>query len=146
MEEFNQTQSFPNGNNQFTKDLQRSVKIKKNAMLFIMERKLVKYDLKGKTFLEKHLPTDISLGTTYAIKNNTIFEFWSGMTTEELPEDPKHLEYAMYKSRPLTLHHKMVVTVHNLNIGDLGGFANANQFIGMNELVSYDLQKTTIVH
>ena len=104
---------------------------------------MIKHDLKGKTFLEKHLPTDVTLGTTYAIKNNSIFEFWSGLATDELPENQEHIEYAMYKNRPFTMHHKMVVTVHNLNISDIGGFANANQFIGMTELISYDLQKTT---
>lgn len=126
----------------FYDEVSRRKKIMKNANQFILDRKLIKVQLHGKNFIEKHLPTNVVLGTLYAIKNNSIFEFNSMYANNDLPDDTARVEYYMYQSRCINIHYKSTVTILNLNIKDVGGFANANQFLDMNEMISYDMQKT----
>lgn len=129
------------------KEIDRQTKIKKNPMLFILDRNLVEYKkveegaprkVKEITHIDD-LPLEASYGTIYLIKGSTIF----GITTQEEEEfivDPVKDWRALFNDKVKAI--KTNVVSHNIFIGDINEFSNPNQFIDMDGMTSYDLNKT----
>jgi len=128
--------SNPNTNNtdfisQLLSDISKTNKIKKNAFLFTLNRNLVKYDLVRTAPLDKY-PIEIYYGTCYLIKNNSIFEFDTHPIDEcpDIRSGDKHTGF------------KTLVTVHNLDLTDVGGMNSVEAFVDTDEMTSYDLDQT----
>lgn len=119
------------------KDILREQKIKKNTKLFIIDRKLKEYHMDRESV--DCLPAEAYYGTIYLIKGQTIFQVTS-QPELELVVDFSDNWRALFHDK--VLRHKSVVNAHNVFIGDINEFANPTQFINMNDMISYDLQKT----
>jgi len=130
-----------------TAEINRKNKISRNAKAFVIDRKLVEIkitDIVGgiytprreelllKNISEQSLPTEAFYGIVFAIKNNSIIEFYNYFPTES-----RNL------FRPPETYYKGVVTVHNLDIADVADYTKSvNQFIDMDEYISYSIDST----
>ena len=114
-------------------DINKRNKINKNASLFIANYKLKELTKIKKGVSISDLPHDTQLGVVYLIKNNSMFEFYSFFCNER--RDIRFSEVP-------DLYFKCIVTVHNLNYSDIGDFVNADSFIGMDELISHDINRS----
>ena len=110
---------------QLLKDCNRNTKLCKNAFLFKLDKGLIEMQT-------KLLPICAELGRCYLIKNNTIFEFYTCFSCETQ-------SIVFTKSN---IRRKSVVTVLNLNICDMKAFSNPDVFTHMDEMISYNWEKT----
>lgn len=83
------------------------------------------------------LPTAAYYGTVYAIKNNSIVEFYNYFANEQI-----FSERTGYISEECTQFYRGVCTIHNMNISDIESFSNKTAFEDMDELISHDLDRT----
>jgi hypothetical protein len=118
---------------QLAADINRRNKIDKNSALFIIDKKLQKYDLR-KNFANDDLPSEVILGSVYLIKNNSIVEFYSHLTNDVVD--------VRFSQNP-DPYYRCVVTIHNMNRSDICDFANTNMFENMDELISHSIDRTT---
>jgi hypothetical protein len=107
-------------------DINKNININKNAFLLILTRKLAEYKI-GNYIKEEDLPYQAIVGTSYLIRNNSIFAFENMFIHESLNNIFSHSE-PVYKS---------VMTVYNLDIKDVGGAQREEIFDGMTEEITY---------
>jgi hypothetical protein len=107
-------------------DINRSINIKKNADMLILTRKLVEYNLCSYV-KEEDLPHQTIIGSSYLIKNNSVFAFENMFTYEKFNILLPHSE----------LIYKSIMNVYNLDINDVCGVQNEYIFAGMSEEISY---------
>lgn len=118
-------------------EIARDKKIKKNVKLFIIDRKLKEYEMDR--LHADSLPKEAYYGSIYLIKGQTIFQVTS-QPELELIIDPNDNWRSLFNDK--VIRYKSVVNAHNVFIGDVNEFANPKQFVDMNDMISYDLQKT----
>ncbi len=127
--------------NEFIRSLQKNIdrdaKIKKNPKLFMLDRGLVEYQM-NRMHVDD-LPIESCYGTIYLIKGQTIIQ----VTTQpelEFIVDPMDDWRALFNEKVLRL--KTTINTHNIFVGDINEFSNPSQFINMDDMTSYDSQKT----
>lgn len=123
--------------NQIQKNIEREQKIKKNVSLFIIEKKLTEYKIDK--IIPDSLPVEAYYGTIYLIKGSTIFQITSEPELD-LIVDPFENWRSLFNDR--IMKYKSIVYVHNVFIGDINEFSNPKQFVDMDDMISYELQKT----
>lgn len=112
------------------KEIEREKRIKKNANLFILSRKLKHYPLTKKQITYNEFPINLYLGNCYLIKGNTIFRYEVGFSQKNA-----HIS-VLYS--PILYYGK--ITVYNMDLSDIG-YENADIFIGMDEMITYSHER-----
>jgi hypothetical protein len=115
--------------NELLTSIKRNIKIKQNASLLILTRKLSEYKL-GRYVEEEDLPQQAIIGTCYLIRNNSIFAFENAFTHKNFNILLSHTEI-IYKS---------VMNVYNLDINDVGGIQSKDIFADMTGEISYSTE------
>jgi hypothetical protein len=112
-------------------EINANINIRKDAKLFIQHKNLQLYPT-PEDFTKDDVPATIAYGTLYLIKNNSIIEFSSAIVM-------KNIDIRMPS---MDSFYECLVTIYNLSIDDISEFQNVDSFVGMDELVSHDIDKT----
>jgi hypothetical protein len=110
----------------------RYEKIRQNPELYKLRYKLKKYELSRKQINRDELPIETVIGTCYLIKNKTIFQISSYFSMENFDIRTSNMQKVF----------KSVTRVINMDLDDCGGIENADIFGGMDEMTTYNIERS----